>query len=59
MDGTLVARGGAIQNAYPGERNGYLKIGIYKWNWDARQSDVEERTMYYGNIEVLKRVEPR
>ncbi|WP_160147418.1 heparin lyase I family protein [Caballeronia pedi] len=56
-DGALVVRGGTSANAYPNDRDAYLKVGIYKWDWKVRPSDVSERTMYYGDVEVRTRVE--
>ncbi|MDR3572039.1 MAG: heparin lyase I family protein [Candidatus Pacebacteria bacterium] len=54
-DGVLVVHAGAVPNAYPGDRNGYLKIGIYKWWWKTRPSDVDQRFMYYGDVEIRAR----
>ncbi|WP_122171223.1 heparin lyase I family protein [Burkholderia stabilis] len=39
-------------NAYPDDRQAYFKLGLYKWWWKTRPSDVNERTMYYGDIEM-------
>ncbi|MDR5763616.1 MULTISPECIES: heparin lyase I family protein [unclassified Caballeronia] len=55
MNGTRVARCETCANAYPGDRNAYLKLGIYKWWWMTRPSDVTERSMYYGNVDILER----
>jgi hypothetical protein len=54
-DGIRVVHAGAYPNAYPGDKNGYLKIGIYKWWWKTRPSNVRERTMYYGDVEIKER----
>jgi hypothetical protein len=55
-NGALVAHGGASPNAYPNDKSAYLKIGIYKWDWTVRPSDVSVRTMYYGNLKIQSRV---
>lgn len=54
-DGVLVVHAGAVPNAYPGDHNEYLKIGIYKWWWKTRPSDVVQRTMYYGDVVIKTR----
>ncbi|MFL9874927.1 heparin lyase I family protein [Paraburkholderia megapolitana] len=51
-DGVLVVHSAGKPNAYPNDKNAYLKIGVYKWWWNTRPSDVSERTMYYGNVEI-------
>lgn len=58
-DGALVVQGRHIVNAYPNEVGAYLKIGVYKWDWKSRPSDVTVRTMYYGDIEVFSRTVAR
>lgn len=54
-DGVRVLRSTGMANAYPGDKDAYLKIGIYKWWWKTRSSDVSDRTMYYGNVEIAAR----
>ncbi|TDY16886.1 polysaccharide lyase-like protein [Paraburkholderia sp. BL6665CI2N2] len=54
-DGVLVMHAGAVPNAYPGDKHAYLKLGIYKWWWKTRPSEVDERRMYYGNLQLLTR----
>jgi hypothetical protein len=51
-DGELVVRAGSIENSYPDEKNAYLKIGVYKWDWMNRPSAVDLRTMFFGNLSV-------
>ncbi|WP_144148440.1 heparin lyase I family protein [Paraburkholderia sp. BCC1884] len=55
-DGVRVVHSMGRPNAYPGDQNAYLKIGIYKWWWQTRPSDVDERTMYYGDVEIAEQV---
>lgn len=54
-NGVLVVHAGAVPNAYPHDQNEYLKIGIYKWWWKTRPSDVVQRTMYYGDVVIKAR----
>jgi Polysaccharide lyase len=54
-DGVLIVQAVGYPNVYPGEQNGYFKIGIYKWWWLTRPSDVTQRTMYYGDVEISGR----
>ncbi|NYH14671.1 hypothetical protein [Paraburkholderia bryophila] len=54
-DGVRVMHSVGMANAYPGDKEAYLKIGIYKWWWKTRPSDVSERTLYYGNVEIAER----
>ena len=51
----LVVHAVGRPNAYPGDQKAYLKIGIYKWWWLTRPSDVTQRTMYYGDVEISGR----
>jgi hypothetical protein len=44
-----------LPNSYPDEKSAYLKIGVYKWWWITRPSDVSERTMYYGDVEIIEK----
>lgn len=54
-DGVRVVNALGLPNSYPDEKSAYLKIGIYKWWWVTRPSDVSERTMYYGNVEISEK----
>lgn len=58
-DGVRVVHSVGMANAYPGDKDAYLKIGIYKWWWKTRPSDVSDRTMYYGNVEIAERDEAK
>lgn len=51
-DGTVVVNGNGQPNAYPGDDRGYLKMGIYKWWWKDRPTDVDQRTVYFSNLVV-------
>jgi hypothetical protein len=54
--GVLVARCmQGCMNAYPDDDQAYLKLGIYKWWWAERATDVTERTVFYGAVSVRKR----
>ncbi len=54
MNGTRVVNCPGCGNAYKGDADSYLKIGIYKWWWKSRPTDVEDRTLYFGNVEVRR-----
>lgn len=54
-DGVLVVHAIGYPNAYSGDQNAYLKIGVYKWWWLTRPSDVTQRTMYYGDVQISGR----
>lgn len=51
-NGERVVHVAGIPNAFPDDRHAYFKLGLYKWWWKTRPSDVTERTMYYGDIEM-------
>jgi hypothetical protein len=51
-DGIKVVHEDGLPNAYVGEGVGYFKIGIYKWWWLTRPSNVIERQMNYGDIDI-------
>ncbi|OXI97649.1 hypothetical protein CFB48_19435 [Burkholderia sp. AU33647] len=51
-NGKRVVHVAGVPNAYPGDRDAYFKLGLYKWWWKTRPSDVTERTIYYGDIEM-------
>jgi len=42
-------------NAYPADDEAYLKIGLYKWWWKTKPSDVTNRVLYFGDVNVLVR----
>lgn len=44
-----------IANAYPGDQNAYLKIGLYKAGWQREPSDAEVQTLFYGPVSIRKR----
>lgn len=54
MNGVNVVHCDGCGNAYANDRGAYLKMGIYKWWWQSRSSDVSVRTLYFGNV-VVKR----
>lgn len=54
MDGATVVHCDECGNAYANDRDAYLKIGIYKWWWQSRPSDVSVRTLYFGNVAVKR-----
>jgi hypothetical protein len=54
-NGERIMRSSGDPNAYPGDNNAYFKMGIYKWWWKSRPSDVGERTMYYGEVQIKVR----
>ena len=49
-DGARVLSANGSPNAYPNDERSYFKIGVYKWWWKERPSDVTERTMYFGDV---------
>ncbi|MET1536847.1 heparin lyase I family protein [Burkholderia sola] len=51
-NGERVVHVTGVPNAFPDDRHAYFKLGLYKWWWKTRPSDVEERTMYYGDLEM-------
>ncbi|WP_322025765.1 heparin lyase I family protein [Burkholderia sp. BCC1977] len=51
-NGVHVVHVAGVPNAFPNDRQAYFKLGVYKWWWKTRPSDVTERTMYYGDIEM-------
>ncbi|MEM5292247.1 heparin lyase I family protein [Paraburkholderia sabiae] len=44
-------------NAYSGDNDASIKVGIYKWLWLAQRSDVRSLTIEYGNV-TLSRKDP-
>lgn len=51
-NGERVVHVTGVPNAFPNDRDAYFKLGLYKWWWKTRPSDVTERTIYYGDIEM-------
>ncbi len=51
-NGALVLDRNGRPNAYVGDDNSYVKIGIYKWWWKERPSDVTSRTLYFGDVTI-------
>jgi hypothetical protein len=54
-DGERVFAASGVPNAYPGVQDAYLKIGLYKPDWDVEPSDVATSTVLYGPLSVLRR----
>lgn len=54
-DGTRVFSMRGMPNAYTGDDEAYLKLGIYKADWQKKPSDVDTRTLYYGKVAVTRR----
>jgi hypothetical protein len=54
-DGVRVVKADSIENAYPEDDGAYLKLGVYKWDWKVRPTDVNVRTMYYGDVRIASR----
>jgi hypothetical protein len=55
-NGKKVFRASGYPDAYAGETKAYLKLGLYKWWWRSRPSDVTERCLYYGDVTVRSKV---
>ncbi|MBR8305331.1 heparin lyase I family protein [Burkholderia cenocepacia] len=51
-NGERVVHVTGVPNAFPNDHQAYFKLGLYKWWWKTRPSDVTERTLYYGDIEM-------
>jgi hypothetical protein len=49
-DGARVLSANGVPNAYPNDNRAYFKIGIYKWWWKERPSNVSERTIFFGDV---------
>ncbi|WP_321947268.1 heparin lyase I family protein [Paraburkholderia sp. J10-1] len=54
MNGVSVVHCEGCGNAYANDQAAYLKMGVYKWWWQSRPSDVSERTIFFGNVEVKR-----
>ncbi len=51
-DGKVVFATKGIPNSYSDDDGGYLKLGIYKAEWNKVETDVDVRTMYYGDVSI-------
>ena len=51
-DGARILSANGIPNSYPNDNRAYFKIGIYKWWWKERPTDVSERTIFFGDVAV-------
>ena len=54
-DGRRVLESRGTPNAYMGDNGAYFKFGIYKWWWQSRPSDVTQRTLYFGDVQIGER----
>lgn len=54
-DGNSVFLSEHVANAYPGDQDAYLKIGLYKAGWGRELSEVETITMLYGPVSIRRR----
>lgn len=48
----LIANMNNLPNAYSKDDGAYFKIGIYKWWWKSRPSNVNERTIFFDNVNI-------
>jgi hypothetical protein len=53
-NGTSVFATSGIANTYINDQSPYLKIGLYKPNWETQPSDVTQSTVFYGPVNVSK-----
>jgi hypothetical protein len=51
-DGQLVFDSEGYPNAYPGVQDSYLKIGVYKPDWQKKPADSKEISILYGPISI-------
>ncbi|GAB7524915.1 hypothetical protein PBS_39040 [Paraburkholderia sp. 2C] len=51
-DGVRVFAAPGAPNAYPAVNDAYLKLGLYKPEWDMAPSDVATSTIFYGPLSV-------
>ena len=51
-NGTMVLDKSGVPNAYPGDDQSYFKVGIYKWWWKTRPSDVSRRILYITDVSI-------
>lgn len=56
MNGVQVVRCDHCGNAYAYDQDAYLKLGLYKWWWQSRPSDVFERTLFFGDVQVFRKI---
>jgi hypothetical protein len=54
-DNKIVFNGNGTANAWPNDDSSYFKIGIYKWWWQSRPSNVTLRTIYFGDVSIAER----
>lgn len=54
-NGNLILHVEGFPNSYSDESRAYLKLGLYKWWWLSRPSDVQQRCVYYGDVNVRSR----
>lgn len=55
QNGSVVVHAPGRPNAYPNDTAAYWKIGLYKWWWLTRPSDVTSRTLYFGDVRIEAR----
>ncbi|SAK72844.1 heparin lyase I family protein [Caballeronia ptereochthonis] len=53
-DGKQVFLAQDVPNAYPGVQNAYLKIGLYKPDWQKEATDVAQVSLLYGPVTVSR-----
>ncbi|SAL77925.1 hypothetical protein AWB71_05575 [Caballeronia peredens] len=53
-DGHQVFIAQGVPNAYPGVQNAYLKIGLYKPDWQKKATDVAKVSFLYGPLTVSR-----
>ncbi len=51
-NGVIVLNKNGVPNAYPQDNRSYFKIGIYKWWWQTRPSDVTTRILYFTDVGI-------
>lgn len=54
-DNKIIFNANGITNAWAGDDAGYFKIGVYKWWWQSRPSNVSVRTLYFGDVRIAAR----
>jgi hypothetical protein len=42
-------------NAYAGDVDASVKVGVYKWLWDAQPSDVQRLSLEYGSVTLYRK----
>lgn len=53
-DGKRVFAIYGVPNAYANDDRAYLKLGLYKADWQKKPSDVDVRTLYYGPVSIVE-----